>query len=97
MGIPHSAFLGWDVDDQDKALAWQQVQRTTCSGCGTRPEEWDPTVGGDRYAYVADARRCPGCEVLAQAQRDLSREQTDDTLGVRLGLVRNTDDDEGGG
>jgi hypothetical protein len=69
-GIPHSVFLGgppgWTPDDRDKALAWQEMQRQTCTSCGTRPEEWDPEDGGDRAAYLYEVVVCPGCE---QAER----------------------------
>lgn len=94
-GIAHSTFLAWSPDDQDKALAWVALQNATCSACGTREEEWDPARGGDRHAYVADARRCAGCEALAQAQRQMNAEHPDE-LGIRLGLVPNTDDEEEG-
>lgn len=93
-GIPHSTFLGWDPDDQDKALEWVALERRTCSGCGTRPDEWDPALGGDRDAYRAEPRRCAGCEELARAQRQLAAQHDEDELhGVRLALIRNDDED----
>lgn len=61
----------WTDEDQDKALAFEQERGRTCSGCGTRPEEWDPKQGGDRFAYVASQRYCPGCEVLHQEGRNI--------------------------
>ena len=80
-GIPHSVFLGrvvrpgvdpqWTDEDQDKALAFEQEKARCCSGCGTRPEEWDPERGGDRFAYVGARRYCPGCEVLHQEGRHI--------------------------
>lgn len=60
-GIPHSTFLTWDDDDQDKALAWSRLERTTCTRCHTRPEEWDEDRGGSRDAYFVDVHTCPGC------------------------------------
>lgn len=63
-GIPHSVFLSWDEDDQDKALAYRREQATVCTGCGTRRAEWE----ADRFAYVAQSHQCPGCEVLSQEQ-----------------------------
>lgn len=82
------------MDDQDKALAWTSEQAQKCSGCGTRPDEWDPAQGGSRHAYSAEPRRCLGCELLAQAQRDLQREEEADTLGVRLALIPNDETED---
>lgn len=90
LGIPHSRFLSWSEDDQDKALAWRSLQSQRCSGCGTRADEWDPALGGDRHAYVADLSRCPGCEALDQARRDAPEHE----LGLRIGLVRNEGPDD---
>lgn len=61
----------WSDEDQDKALAFEQEQARVCRGCGTRSEEWDPKQGGDRFAYVANHRYCPGCEVLHQEGRNI--------------------------
>lgn len=91
-GVPHSTFLSWHVDDQDKALAWQAEIAACCPSCGTRADEWDPAAGGSRTAYVADVTRCSGCEVVAIAERDL-REDLPDELGVRISLAPNEDDD----
>lgn len=73
--ISHSHFLGgpdeWTPADRDKAIWWQIRVAETCSSCGTRPDEWDPALGGHRRAYAAVERVCGGCEVLqrAEAQR----------------------------
>lgn len=56
----------WLPTDRDLALAWQENQAATCSGCGTRHDEWDPKQGGDRQAYVPDVHYCPGCAALEQ-------------------------------
>lgn len=85
LGIPHSRFLSWDPDDQDKALAWRRYQSELCTGCGTHPDEWDENPD----AYFGDFYTCPGCERL-EAERDnvpegakgvhyrlLTKEQTD--------------------
>ena len=91
LGIPHSEFLSWPDDDQDKALAYQRDKATVCAGCGTRPREWV----GDRFAFVAQSTVCPGCEVLAQEQKNIPERQQ----GVRLFLVprelAEAEDDEG--
>lgn len=73
--ISHSHFLGgppaWTAADRDKAIWWQIRKAETCPSCGTRPEEWEPQLGGHRRAYVAEEFVCAGCEVLqrADAQR----------------------------
>ncbi|MCW2767778.1 MAG: hypothetical protein JWO11_3737 [Nocardioides sp.] len=84
--IPHSQFLAWDQDDRDKAI-WQHIRkRQECQACGTRPEEWDETRGGDRNAYIGDLERCRGCEVKEAAQSSLVG---DEGRGVRIVLIRN--------
>lgn len=80
LGIPHSAFLDWPDEDQDKALAYVREKATICTGCGTRQVEWDE----DRFAYVSDSRQCPGCELLAMEQDNIQ----EGALGVRSFLVR---------
>lgn len=69
--IRHSEFLAWSRLDRDKAVWWHVRDRGTCQSCGTRDEEWDEELGGDRFAYVAAVGHCRGCEVKAQAQREL--------------------------
>lgn len=71
LGIPHSEFLAWDEDDQDKALAFRRAEREICSGCGTRRVEWEE----DRFAYVGATHRCPGCEIIEQERRNLGEDQ----------------------
>lgn len=84
-GIAHSEFLGWDVDDRDKAIWWLIRERQTCRSCGTREAEWDPEQGGDHRAYVATRHTCPGCQRL-----EIHREQfgQDAPHGVRFRLTR---------
>lgn len=50
---------------------WQYVRaKRTCPSCGTRPEEWLESEGGDQHAYTAVVERCRGCEVKqAEEQR----------------------------
>lgn len=86
LGMPRSAFLAWDQDDQDAALTWSIRQRSTHAACGTRPEEWDPTRGGSETAYRAEFRGCLGCEVIASGQEQLPK---DAPAGARVVLVRN--------
>lgn len=85
-GIPHSVFLSWSDDDRDKAT-WHHIwKRQECGGCGTRAEEWDETRGGHRHAYIAEPRRCRGCEVKAGAQKSVT---PDDGEGVHIVLLKN--------
>lgn len=81
LGIPHSAFLDWEEDDQDKALAYQREMRKVCSGCGTRQEEWDE----DPDAYVGWVNRCEGCRRMDQERRNLG--ESDSSAGAHVGLM----------
>ncbi|MEV1245082.1 hypothetical protein [Nonomuraea sp. NPDC049750] len=84
--IPHSEFLRWDADDRDKAI-WHHIWRQEeCQHCRTRDEEWDESRGGYRYAYVAEKRRCRGCEVKEAAQETVTAE---DGRGVYVAMIRN--------
>ena len=67
-GIPLSRFLDWDDGDQDAALVWQAHEARRCPSCGTHPDDWDPTKGGDRSAYAAEVVICPGCRTLDDAR-----------------------------
>ena len=93
LGLPHSEFLSWNDDDQDKALAWVTDQAELCAGgCGTRASEWDPKQGGHRFAYITQTRRCPGCELIDMAQQHM-REHPEQNRGMLLGLLPNPDKD----
>ena len=70
LGIPHSVFLSWEEDDQDKALAYQREMAKVCSGCGTRQVEWDE----DPDAYIGWVRRCEGCSRLNRERLNLGDE-----------------------
>lgn len=61
----------WTAADRAKALEHQAWTRACCRSCGSHPDWWDPKKGGHREAMVADARRCPGCEVLAQLDQQI--------------------------
>lgn len=80
-------------EDQDKALAFEREQARVCRGCGTRPEEWDPKRGGDRFAYVGQKRYCPGCEVLHQEGRMIKDEQQQFVFPYLTPAHLATDDD----
>lgn len=80
LGIPHSEFLSWSEEDQDKALAYQRAMRELCS-CGTREAEWEE----DKFAYVSDHRQCPGCELIEMEKDNLP----DGGKGYHIFLTRN--------
>jgi hypothetical protein len=77
LGIPHSQFLRWDTDDQDKALAHMVLTRTTCGKCGTIPEDWLDSEGKelDDPPYKVSSRYCPGCATLEAAREAVPKEQ----------------------
>lgn len=89
-GMPHSQFKGrgdgtWSDLDRRKALAYAEYQRHLCASCGTRPEEWDETAGGDEDAYRATTHRCIGCQLLADKQKDVP--DGDEGHGVKVLLI----------
>jgi hypothetical protein len=71
LGIPHSRFLDWDPDDQDKALAYTRDINSRCKGCGTRHEDWVE----DDNAYISWHDVCPGCERLEQEKANVHEGQ----------------------
>jgi hypothetical protein len=90
-GIPHSTFLGrvvgpgeplWLGADRDKALWWLIRDRQTCSGCGTRAEEWED----DLDAYTAEPHFCRGCEVRASADESFSKQRGHYRRGTSIQL-----------
>lgn len=96
-GISHSHFLGgppvWTALDRDLALWWEIHRREACPSCGTRPDEWDPKVGGDLHAYEAQPVHCRGCEVTAQGEDWLERNRDNLRRGTSMQL-RPTPDPE---
>ena len=79
LGIPHSVFTGrvvgpdapqWLDTDRGYALAWTANKNATCSGCGTRADEWDE----DDDAYIGDQVMCEGCARIAQEQANIPRD-----------------------
>lgn len=93
-GIPHSRFLSWDKEDQDKMITWVLEQRLTCEKCGTRHDEWDPEKGGDLHAYYAQTFTDFGCKVVEDAYDAARKNSLKDRdgvpmmNGVRVRLVR---------
>ena len=90
-GIPHSLFRGigdgtWTARDRAKALAFLEYQRTVCPQCNTRYDDWDHGGEGEEDAWAVTVQRCVGCQVIADKQAELGREDTD-THGVKVGLI----------
>lgn len=84
--ISHSEFLSWDKGDRDKALWMMHRKASTCGGCGTRAEEWDPDKDGDRAAHLPSEYVCPGCARLEERRTWLSK-QEHLPAGLHLRLV----------
>lgn len=76
-GIPHSEFLSWSEEDQDKAIAFRLHKAKHCSRCGTSQEEWEE----NRYAYYPEVNRCRGCEMREQQEEAVQQEK-----GSKAGL-----------
>lgn len=77
--LPHTAFLSWSEDDQDKALAWLIHDRSKCPQCGTHPDDWIDSATGralEPPPFMADAKRCWGCVTLSD-----SRERDEGIIG----------------
>jgi hypothetical protein len=72
MGIPHSQFMSWDVDDQEKALQYDAWIGMLCPGCSTHPEMWER----DQYALVGDTHMCHGCREIENARQDIPETAT---------------------
>lgn len=88
LGIPHSTFLSWDPEDQDKAIAWKIHEASRCSSCGTYPEDWLDSEGRyiDPQPFVAKTIRCVGCQVLDDKREEIDK---DARGSVRAYLARN--------
>jgi hypothetical protein len=90
-GIPHSLFRGigdgtWTARDREKARAYLAYQRTVCPQCNTRYDDWDHGAPGEEDAYEATAQRCVGCQVIADKQAELQRNEVD-AHGLKVGLI----------
>lgn len=79
LGIPHSRFLSWSLDDQDKALAFMRYRAEHCPGCGTTRGDWDK----DPDAFIADVEICPGCQRIEQENDNAPAKKK----GAKVGLL----------
>lgn len=72
--IPHSEFLSWAVEDQEKALGHFVYEGQRCGNCGIHPDDWpDP----DEPVFEATTRVCPGCAELDRFGR-WAKERSED-------------------
>lgn len=87
IGLPYSAFLGWDVNDQDAALAWKRNKAEVCANCGTLDADWRDAKTKqllDPAPFEVEGHRCAGCVEIANY-----REREDvqsNTVGLYLRL-----------
>lgn len=82
--LPHSEFLSWRREDRDKALWWVIHERTRCSSCGTRPDEFE----GDMNAFAAVPVHCRGCEIQAAADEEFEKHRKEYRRGTTIQLRR---------
>jgi hypothetical protein len=73
-GIPHSKFLEWSNDDQDKVLAWINYRHERCPNCGTFPDEWLDREGKTLSPppHMVSSIKCYGCKALEDEKEMLS-------------------------
>lgn len=70
--MPHSRFLSWPDEDQDKAIAFLEYEAMRCSKCGSFPHEWlDPTTKMPVWPppYAVGSLRCLGCVEIELEQK----------------------------
>ena len=85
--IPHSRFLSWPEEDQDKVIEYLIFEGRRCNRCGTFAEEWlDPTTKRpiDPPPYDIDSTRCLGCVELDRVQEYMGK---DNHSGLYFHLV----------
>lgn len=87
-GIPHSQFLGWPEDDQDKVVEYRLHMMGQCRQCGTWPAEWVEEDGTalEPPPYLAATQRCLGCATLEEAREQIPK---DDRFRIQTYLMRN--------
>jgi hypothetical protein len=73
--IPHSEFLGWSVQDQQKALGHFFYEAQRCGQCGIHPTDWP---NPDEPTFEATALFCPGCHELERFNR-WAKQQAEDS------------------
>jgi hypothetical protein len=97
LGIPHSTFLGWLEEDQDKAIAWQRSKLGRCQECGTPIHEWVDASGEavEPPPYVVTTAYCVGCATVKEERDRIKASGSDDRADtVKVYLVKNPDKDD---
>lgn len=81
-GIPHSQFLAWSQDDQDKALGWLIDKGEKCPGCGTYPDEWldEDGVPHEEEPYELHDMVCRACMLMGKERKNTPEERTDGVM-----------------
>lgn len=69
--------------------AYHMAQADRCPRCKVFYDEWVPGKGGNPIAYLAEARRCPGCERIDVEKHDWEQGGGGSINGVSIHLVRN--------
>lgn len=74
-GIPHSQFLSWPEEDQDKVVAFILWDGAKCGSCGTNPSDWLDENGhmADDPPFVVGSRMCYGCATLEDAREGVPK------------------------
>lgn len=93
-GIPHSEFLSWPEDDQDKVIAFLMLKNETCEMCGTREDDWiDPETGRllDEPRYTPVDIKCHGCAQKANYRNQVFKDGTPDGVNIVLWPSRDVD------
>lgn len=89
-GIPHSEFLKWPEDDQDKAIAWVSAKAEVCDLCGSRESDWVDVETGrmlDEPKLTPIGIRDHGCAEIEAYRKATFPEGT--PPGVRIVLMPN--------
>lgn len=77
LGLPHSQFLNWHEDDQDKALAFLLFKGEICPNCGTSNDGWVDDRGRwlDEPKYEVVTHKCYGCEEIGSLKDSIPDHQ----------------------
>lgn len=89
MLLPHSHYLAWDADDREALDQLHGWQAERCPECQIHPSVWNPKLGGNRNAVVAEWRFCRVCELIGQARAAGPPTDQDPPHGWHLALNHN--------
>lgn len=62
--------MGWDQEDQDKALEFLSYQSEKCPSCNTIIDEWfdEDGIPLEDPPFSLHSKRCLGCKRIAEEQ-----------------------------